>query len=41
GGVSHHPDESVTCSDVAMGIQVYLETVLSCASSITVRIDRS
>ncbi|MGK4439089.1 allantoate amidohydrolase [Yersinia proxima] len=33
GGVSHHPDESVTCSDVAMGIQAYLETVLSCALS--------
>lgn len=40
-GVSHHPDESVTCSDVAMGIQAYLETVLSCASSIAVRIDKS
>ncbi|HEN3329321.1 TPA: allantoate amidohydrolase [Yersinia enterocolitica] len=35
GGVSHHPDESVTCSDVAMGIQAYLETVLSCAASET------
>ncbi|WP_227736170.1 allantoate amidohydrolase [Yersinia proxima] len=33
GGVSHHPDESVMCSDVAMGIQAYLETVLSWALS--------
>ncbi|MFW5386833.1 MULTISPECIES: allantoate amidohydrolase [unclassified Yersinia (in: enterobacteria)] len=29
GGVSHHPDESVTHSDIALAIQAYLETVLS------------
>ncbi|WP_145542981.1 allantoate amidohydrolase [Yersinia frederiksenii] len=31
GGVSHHPDESVTSNDIARGIQAYLETVLSWA----------
>ncbi|WP_145525279.1 allantoate amidohydrolase [Yersinia vastinensis] len=31
GGISHHPDESVTSNDVALGIQAYLETVLSWA----------
>ncbi|WP_145602952.1 allantoate amidohydrolase [Yersinia intermedia] len=29
GGVSHHPDESVTRRDIAMAIQAYLETVLA------------
>ncbi|MGP2426745.1 allantoate amidohydrolase [Yersinia sp. 2538 StPb PI] len=29
GGVSHHPDESVMHSDIALAIQAYLETVLS------------
>lgn len=29
GGISHHPDESVTSSDVAVAIQAYLETVLT------------
>ncbi|WP_033849543.1 allantoate amidohydrolase [Yersinia wautersii] len=33
GGVSHHPDESVTCSDVAVAIQAYLEAVLTSPSS--------
>ncbi|MGE4802610.1 allantoate amidohydrolase [Yersinia hibernica] len=31
GGVSHHPDELVSCGDVAMGIQAYLAAVLSWA----------
>ncbi|PSH18942.1 allantoate amidohydrolase [Yersinia pseudotuberculosis] len=33
GGVSHHPDESVTSSDVAVAIQAYLEAVLTSPSS--------
>ncbi|CNI09691.1 allantoate amidohydrolase [Yersinia pseudotuberculosis] len=33
GGVSHHPDESVTSSDVALAIQAYLEAVLTSPSS--------
>ncbi|MBW5815982.1 allantoate amidohydrolase [Yersinia kristensenii] len=40
GGVSHHPDESVTCDDVAKALQAYLETVLSWAASVAVRTDR-
>lgn len=35
GGVSHHPDESVTSSDVAVAIQAYLEAVLTSPSSLT------
>ncbi|CNC40953.1 allantoate amidohydrolase [Yersinia similis] len=35
GGVSHHPDESVTSSDVALAIQAYLEAVLTSPSSLT------
>ncbi|MDF2560266.1 MAG: amaB [Microbacterium sp.] len=32
GGVSHHPDESVSTGDVARGIQAFAEAVLQLAA---------
>lgn len=32
GGISHHPDESVTSDDVALAIRAYLQAIMQVAA---------